>query len=123
MSFTQVHMVPYFLDMPDHSARTMQSVAATALAVVGGASILGALLIGYLADRVGHRPMLAVTYFLRGLSFMILLLAGSNIAGIFIAAIVMGVSWTSTTPLTSAISADIYGRASSARSSALSSVR
>ena len=112
MSFTQVHMVPYFLDMPEHSAQTMQSVAATALAVVGGASILGALLIGYLADRVGHRGMLAVTYFLRGLSFFILLLAGSNITGIFIAAIVMGVSWTSTTPLTSAMSADIYGRAS-----------
>jgi len=112
MSFTQVHMVPYFLDMPEHSAMTMQSVAATALAVVGGASILGALLIGYLADRVGHRVMLAVTYFLRGLSFFILLLAGSNITGIFIAAVVMGVSWTSTTPLTSAMSADIYGRAS-----------
>lgn len=112
MSFTQVHMVPYFLDMPDHSAQTMQSVAATALAVVGGASILGALLIGYLADRIGHRAMLAFTYFLRGLAFFILLLAGSNITGIFVAAVIMGVSWTSTTPLTSAMSADIYGRAS-----------
>lgn len=112
MSFTQVHMIPYFLDMPEHSVGTMQAVASIALSVVGGASILGALLIGYLADRLGPRQMLAMTYFLRGLSFTILLLAGANITGIFIAAIVMGVSWTSTTPLTSAISADIYGRAS-----------
>ena len=112
MSFTQVHMVPYFLDMPEHSAGTMQAVASLALSAVGGASVLGAIGIGFLADRVGHRQMLTMTYFLRGLSFMILLLAGSNIAGIFLAAIVMGVSWTSTTPLTSAISADIYGRAS-----------
>ncbi len=112
MAFTQVHMVPYFLDMPEHSVGTMQVVASTSLAVVGGASVLGALLIGYLADRVGYRPMLTVTYFLRGLSFLILLLAGPNIVGIFAAAIVMGISWTSTTPLTSAMTAEIYGRAS-----------
>lgn len=112
MAFTQVHMVPYFLDMPEHSGMTMATVASTALAVVGGASVIGALMIGYLADRVGHRPMLTVTYFLRGLSFLILLLAGPNIIGIFAASVVMGISWTSTTPLTSAMTAEIYGRAS-----------
>jgi MFS family permease len=112
MAFTQVHMVPYFLDMPEHSGMTMATVASTALAVVGGASVLGALMIGYLADRVGHRLMLTVTYFLRGLSFLILLLAGPNIIGIFAASVVMGISWTSTTPLTSAMTAEIYGRAS-----------
>ncbi|MFN8517635.1 MAG: MFS transporter, partial [Chloroflexia bacterium] len=112
MSFTQVHMVPYILDMADHSHTTMQSVASSALAVVGACSIAGSLLIGFLADRLGHKPMLAMTYFLRGLSFLILLIAGSFLPGIFLAAIVLGISWTSTTPLTSAMSADIYGRAS-----------
>ncbi|MFN8517112.1 MAG: MFS transporter [Chloroflexia bacterium] len=112
MSFTQVHMVPYILDMPEHAGMAMQTVASTALAVVGGASVLGALLIGTLSDRVGIKHMLTVTYFLRGLSYLLLLLAGTNEAGIFLAAIVMGISWTSTTPLTSAITADIYGRAS-----------
>ena len=112
MSFTSVHMVPYLLDMPEHAHATMQTVASSALSIVGGCSILGALAIGALADRVGHRPMLALTYFLRGLAFVILILAGSNLAGIFLAAIVLGISWTSTTPLTSALSADIYGRAS-----------
>ena len=112
MSFTQVHMVPYILDMPEHAGMTMQSVASSALAVVGACSIAGSLLMGFLADRYGHKPLLAVTYFLRGLSFLILLVAGSFVPGIFVAAIVLGISWTSTTPLTSAISADIYGRAS-----------
>jgi MFS family permease len=112
MAFTQVHMVPYILDMPEHSHSTMQTVASSALAVVGACSIAGSLLIGFLADRLGHKPMLAITYFLRGLAFLILLLAGPLVPGIFIAAIVLGISWTSTTPLTSAISADIYGRAS-----------
>ena len=112
MSFTQVHMVPYFLDMPEHSHTVMQATASTALSVVGGCSVLGAVLIGFLSDRIGARPMLATTYFLRGLSYLILLLAGPSLPGIFAAAVVMGISWTSTVPLTSAISAEIYGRAS-----------
>lgn len=112
MSFTSVHMIPYMLDMPEHSQATMQTVASTALSVVGGFSILGALVLGYLADRIGHKTMLSVTYFLRGLSFLILLQAGASITGIFLAAIVLGISWTSTTPLTSAISADVYGQQS-----------
>lgn len=112
MSFTSVHMMPYMLDMPEHGHHTMQLVASTALSVVGGCSILGTLALGYLADRAGHKPILALTYFLRGLAFVILLLVGSSLPGIFVAAIVLGISWTSTTPLTSAISADVYGRAS-----------
>lgn len=112
MSFTSVHLVPYMLDMPEHGHATMQTVASSALATVGGCSILGALAIGTLADRVGHRPMLALTYFLRGLAFVILILVGPSLAGIFLASVVLGVSWTSTTPLTAAISADVFGRAS-----------
>lgn len=110
MSFTSVHMIPYMLDMSEHSFHTMETVASTALSVVGGCSILGAVVIGLLADRIGRKPMLATTYFLRGLAFLMLVLAGPNLVGIFLAAIVLGVSWTSTTPLTSAISADMYGR-------------
>jgi MFS family permease len=110
MSFTSVHMIPYMLDMSEHSFHTMETVASTTLSVVGGCSILGAVVIGLLADRIGRKPMLATTYFLRGLAFLMLVLAGPNLVGIFLAAIVLGVSWTSTTPLTSAISADMYGR-------------
>jgi predicted MFS family arabinose efflux permease len=112
MSFTSVHMIPYLTDMPEHSAHTMQTTASLALSVVGGCSIVGAIVMGFLSDRRGHREMLALTYFLRGLSFLVLLLVGAYIPGIFLAAIILGISWTSTTPLASAISADIYGRAS-----------
>jgi MFS family permease len=112
MSFTSVHMIPYMTDMPEHSLHTMETTASLALSVVGGFSILGAIVMGFLSDRSGHKQMLAMTYFLRGLSFLMLLAVGSYIPGIFLAAIVLGISWTSTTPLASAISADIYGRAS-----------
>lgn len=114
MSFTSVHMIPYLTDMPEHSAHTMQTTASLALSVVGACSILGAIIMGFLSDRAGHRQMLALTYFLRGMSFLILLAVGSWIPGIFIAAIVLGISWTSTTPLAAAMSANIYGRASMA---------
>jgi predicted MFS family arabinose efflux permease len=114
MAFTSVHMIPYLTDMPEHSTHTMQTTASFALSVVGGCSIVGAIVMGMLSDRFGHRQMLALTYFLRGVSFLILYAVGSWIPGIFIAAIVLGISWTSTTPLASAISADIYGRASQA---------
>jgi MFS family permease len=114
MSFTSVHMIPYLTDMPEHSTHTMQTTASFALSVVGGCSIIGAIVMGILSDRHGHRQMLAMTYFLRGLSFLILFAVDAWIPGIFLAAIVLGVSWTSTTPLASAMSADIFGRASQA---------
>jgi predicted MFS family arabinose efflux permease len=112
MAFTSVHMIPYLTDMPEHSTHTMQTTASLALSVVGGCSIVGAILLGLMADRHGARRILALTYFLRGLSFLMLLAVGSWIPGIFLAAIVLGISWTSTTPLGSAITADLYGRAS-----------
>jgi MFS family permease len=115
MAFTSVHMIPYLTDMADHShhsVQEMQTTASLALSVVGGCSIVGAILIGFLSDRKGHREMLAMTYFLRGLAFLVLIAVGTFIPGIFLAAIVLGISWTSTTPLASAISADTYGRAS-----------
>ncbi|HUG14199.1 MAG TPA: MFS transporter [Thermomicrobiales bacterium] len=112
MGFTSVHMIPYLTDMPEHSHHTMQTTASFALAVVGGCSILGAIVIGFVSDRKGHREMLAMTYFLRGLAFLVLIAVGSYIPGIFVAAVILGISWTSTTPLASAISADIFGRAS-----------
>jgi predicted MFS family arabinose efflux permease len=112
MSFASVHMIPYLTDMPEHSEHMMQTTASLALSVVGGCSIVGAIVLGLLADRKGRREILALTYFLRGMAFLLLLLVGSWIPGIFMAAVVLGISWTSTTPLGAAIAADIYGRAS-----------
>jgi MFS family permease len=54
--------------------------------------------------------VLSLVYALRGFSFVLLwLLPVGNL--LYIYAIVLGISWTATTPLTAAISADIYGRA------------
>ena len=52
--------------------------------------------------------MLALTYALRGLAFLLLLLlpAGNLL---YVYGLVLGISWTATTPLTAAIAADRYG--------------
>ena len=68
---------------------------------------------GQCAARSGGRPLrrtsvLALTYALRGLAFLLLLLlpAGNLL---YVYGLVLGISWTATTPLTAAIAADRYG--------------
>jgi MFS family permease len=52
--------------------------------------------------------VLALTYALRGLAFLLLLvLPAGNL--LYVYGLVLGISWTATTPLTAAIAADRYG--------------
>ena len=46
---------------------------------------------------------------MRGIAFILLLLLPTGNL-LYVYAIVLGISWTATTPLTAAIAADIYGR-------------
>jgi MFS family permease len=83
--------------------------AANVIAITSVCSIVGSVLLGLAADRRSRSRVLGLTYFLRGISFILLLaLPKDNL--IFIYALVLGISWTATTPLTAAISADLYGR-------------
>ncbi|TVR68211.1 MAG: MFS transporter [Sphaerobacteraceae bacterium] len=84
--------------------------AAVGLSLMGGMSIIGALMMGWWADRSGKLLPLAVTYALRGGGFVMLFVAGASFPLMLIAMTMIGISWTATVPLTSAISADLYGR-------------
>jgi MFS family permease len=107
MSFASVHFVAYATDMGmDHET------AAGALGISGLFSIIGAVLMGKWSDRIGRHIPLGVTYALRGLSFVILLFA-SNDATLFLFGIILGLSWTSTTSLSAAITVETWGRQSS----------
>jgi MFS family permease len=105
MAFANTHFMAYADDMGMHTSMASASVAVTAVF-----SVLGTIVLGLAADRTRRPPILALTYALRGLAFFLLfaLPAGSFI---YVYAVVLGISWAATTPLTAAIAADIYGRA------------
>jgi MFS family permease len=103
MSFASTHFVPFAMDMGFE-----QMAAANALGLVGACSLAGGLTAGYLGDRFSRKNVLATVYLLRGLSFAILLQA-RDLPTLYLGSFVLGISWTSTGALTSAISADKFG--------------
>ena len=105
MAFANAHFLAYADDMGMSMTSAADIVAVTALFSIGGSFALGVA-----ADRWPKNLVLSLTYALRGLSFLLLwLLPVGNL--LYIYAIVLGISWTATTPLTAAISSEIYGRA------------
>ena len=103
MSFASVHFIAYASDMGMDN-----TMAADALGISGLFSIIGALIMGKWSDRIGRRIPLGVTYTLRSLSFLILLFANNEFT-LFLFAVILGLSWTSTTPLSAAITAETWG--------------
>jgi MFS family permease len=104
MSFPSTHLMPYAMDM--HMA---EMTASSALGLAGALSLPAAILVGWLADRLGRGRVLAAVYALRGVTYLFLLSATSE-AMWFVAAFTLGLSWTGTVPLSSALAADAFGR-------------
>jgi MFS family permease len=105
MAFANTHFMAYADDMGMHTSMASSSVAVTAVF-----SVLGTIALGLAADRTRRPPVLALTYALRGLAFFLLFALPTG-SFVYVYAVVLGISWSATTPLTAAIAADIYGRA------------
>jgi MFS family permease len=103
MSFASTHFVPFAMDMGIE-----QMAAANALGLVGACSLAGGLTAGYLGDRYSRKNVLATVYLLRGLAFAVLLQA-RDLPTLYLGSFLLGISWTSTGALTSAITADKCG--------------
>lgn len=103
MAFPNTHFLAYADDMGMSVLHAANTISATAIF-----SIVGSVLLGLAADRFRRTSVLALTYALRGLAFLLLLLlpAGNLL---YVYGLVLGISWTATTPLTAAIAADRYG--------------
>jgi MFS family permease len=103
MAFPNTHFLAYADDMGMSVLHAANTISATAIF-----SVLGSVLLGLAADRFQRTSVLALTYALRGLAFLLLLLlpAGNLL---YVYGLVLGISWTATTPLTAAIAADRYG--------------
>jgi MFS family permease len=103
MAFPNTHFLAYADDMGMSVLHAANTVSVTAIF-----SIMGSVLLGIAADRYRRTSVLALTYALRGVAFLLLLLlpAGNLL---YVYGLVLGISWTATTPLTAAIAADRYG--------------
>lgn len=103
MAFPNTHFLAYADDMGMSVLHAANTVSVTAIF-----SLLGSVLLGIAADRYQRTGILALTYALRGVAFLLLLLlpAGNLL---YVYGLVLGISWTATTPLTAAIAADRYG--------------
>jgi MFS family permease len=82
--------------------------AANALGMVGACALAGGLTAGYLGDRFNRKNVLATVYLFRGLAFVVLVQA-RDLPTLYIGSFLLGISWTSTGALSSAISADRFG--------------
>jgi predicted MFS family arabinose efflux permease len=102
--FIMVHLPAYLVD---RGATALEGMAA--LAAIGLANVVGSLLCGYLGDRYSKKQLLGLIYALRAVAiaaFVVLPLSAWSIAAF---AIVMGMTWLGTVPLTNSLVAQIFG--------------
>jgi predicted MFS family arabinose efflux permease len=100
-----VHFVPHSID---HGIS--ETTAAGALAVMGAMNFVGTVASGLLTDRYDPRKLLAIYYFFRGLSLLLLPFV-DTFAGLSVFAVFFGLDYIATVPPTVALVADRFGRA------------
>lgn len=105
--FTVMFALTHLAPLARH-AQIGEAMAAQALALAGGVSVLGVLFTGLASDRVGRKNLLAVVWLLRGVGLLLLTQASSP-ALLFLAAVILGLSLLAPTALTMALAADLYG--------------
>jgi MFS family permease len=103
IALISTHFVPFAIERG-----VAPATAATAYGLMSGLNVVGVLAVGVLADRGGRKNLLGLVYALRGCAYAALLLApGAWSLWGFV--VIMGFSWWATLPLTSALTAEVYG--------------
>ena len=99
-----VHFIPYAQDRG-----VSGGTAALIFGFMNGLNIIGALAAGYLSDRIGGtKNWLTLIYIMRGVGYLMLLLLPAP-AALWVFASLAGFSWIATLPLTSSLTAEVYG--------------
>lgn len=113
MSFVNAHFVTYVQDLGYH-----KMAAAGAFSLIGAAAIIGALLLGHLSDQHGRRNILGLSYHLRGLGFVLVLLSmgipflnvpSLGIPALLVGILLVGFSWNAPPTITAAYTSDRFG--------------
>jgi MFS family permease len=82
--------------------------AALAFGLLSGINAAGVLIVGSISDRMERKTILGIVYMVRSLAFVMLIILPGPIA-LWLFAIIGGMSWLATVPLTSSLTADVYG--------------
>ena len=108
------HYVPFAIDLG-----ITPGVAALAFGYMQGLNAVGVIVVGILSDRFSRKNLLGTIYFIRFLAYVMLVTPGFMMMlwgftippsiGIWSFATLAGISWIATPPLTSSLTADIYG--------------
>jgi MFS family permease len=91
-------------------SRVLELPAATTDLMYGAFIVLSVpmpLLAGWLSDRLGRKPVIVGAYIGGAIGFAVFLLVGSNIAGLWVAIVVMGLFSFAESPQLQALLADI----------------
>ena len=97
------HFVPYAVE-EGFTAKQ----GAFAFSLLSGLNVVGVMGAGLLGDRLGRKNVLCAVYLTRAAAFAILLTA-PGLWGLFGFAVVSGFSWFGTVPLTTSLTAEVYG--------------
>ena len=97
------HYVPFAIDRG-----FSPSTAALAFGVMSFLNVLGPMVVGYLSDRMSRKILLGTVYAVRCLAYAMLILLPGGL-GLWTFAVIAGLAWVATAPLTSSLTADIYG--------------
>ena len=115
MSFVNAHFVTYAQDL-GYAPLT----AAFMFSIIGATAIIGALWLGHLSDRFGRRVWLALSYQLRAMGFIVVLLSmgvsflgipSLGIVALVAGVLLVGLSWNAVVGITAAYTADNFGTA------------
>lgn len=97
------HYVPFAIDRG-----ITPPVAAMAFGLMMGLNVVGVNIVGLISDRFSRKNLLGTIYFIRFLAYVLLVFVPGAV-GIWGFAVLAGLSWIATPPLTSSLTADIYG--------------
>jgi MFS family permease len=84
------------------------ATAAWAFGVLSAINAAGVLTVGWISDRMQRKYLLGAVYLVRAVAFMALIFLPGH-GALWGFAIIGGMSWLATVPLTSALTAEVYG--------------
>lgn len=82
--------------------------AALAFGLLSGINGIGVLAVGWLSDRMQRKTLLGTVYLVRAAAFLTLIVLPPG-AALWAFALIGGASWLATVPLTTSLTADVYG--------------